>query len=206
MSIISNELFLLNELETKYSSHISYIKDISYNTTGKRDFIEMDFKSIHFDKVPAFYSDQYENTQSTSADTLIYNHENDYLYLIEFKESWPRDKSDSSTDIRLKCYDSIAKLCLFWVNILKKPRKEFFDLKINYYLITRPKNMTNHPSALAALNSTRQVFQLKMLENTVVDQANILVTPKGIYKFLSTITGVSDMVYINKDSTRLTSF
>ena len=41
MSTISNELFLLNELEKKYSTHISYLKDISYNPTGKRDFIEI---------------------------------------------------------------------------------------------------------------------------------------------------------------------
>ena len=71
MSTISNELFLLNELEKKYSTHISYLKDISYNPTGKRDFIEIDFKSLHFDKVPAFYSDNYENSQSNSSFDLF---------------------------------------------------------------------------------------------------------------------------------------
>ena len=206
MSTISNELFLLNELEKKYSTHISYLKDISYNPTGKRDFIEIDFKSLHFDKVPAFYSDKYENSQSNSADTLIYDYSNNFLYLIEFKESWPRDKSDASSEIRLKCYDSIAKLCLFWVNILGKPRKEFFDLNINYCLITRLKNENSHPSALIALNSTKQVFQLKMLENTFVNQTNILVTPTGIYKLLSRITRVPNMIYTKKNGTKLISF
>jgi hypothetical protein len=137
---------------------------------------------------------------------LIYDHSNNFLYLIEFKESWPRDKSDASSEIRLKCYDSIAKLCLFWVNILGKPRKEFFDLNINYCLITRLKNETSHPSALAALNSTKQVFQLKMLENTFVNQTNILVTPTGIYKLLSRITRVPNMIYTKKDGTKLISF
>ncbi len=209
MSTISNEFFLLTELEKTYISHISDIKDISQNTTGQKDFIEMDFKSLHFDKVPAFYSDKYENTEASSADTLIYSHDNDSLYLIEFKEGWPRhhkDKDYVNSDIRLKCYDSISKLCLFWVNILEKPRRDFFDLKINYCLITRPQDGNTHPSALNALNSTRQAFQLKMLENTVVDKTRILVTPNSIYKFLSRITNVNDMVYVNKDSSRLTTF
>ena len=80
-----------------------------------------------------------ENKECSSADTLIYSYHNDSLYLIEFKEGWPRhkDKTDSNSDIRLKCYDSISKLCLFWVNILGKPRKDFFDLKINYCLILK---------------------------------------------------------------------
>lgn len=205
MSTISNELVLLNELEKKYISHISNITDISTNTTGNKKFIEMDFNSLHFDKVPAFYSDSYENKESSSADTLIYSYHNDSLYLIEFKEGWPRhkDKSDSNSDIRLKCYDSISKLCLFWVNILGKSRRDFFDLKINYCLITRPKGGNLHPSAVNALNSTKQAFQLKMLENTLVDQTRILVTPNGIYKLLSRITRVNDMVYVKSDGSKI---
>lgn len=208
MLITSNELFLLSELEKKYISSIADITDISTNTTGNKKFIEMDFNSLHFDRVPAFYSDSYENKESCSADTLIYSHHNNSLYLIEFKEGWPRhkDKTDSNSDIRLKCYDSISKLCLFWVNVLKKSRKEFFDLKINYCLITRPKNGNSHPSAVNALNSTKQAFQLKMLENTLVDQTRILVTPNSIYKLLSRITGVSDMAYVQSDGSKLTVF
>ena len=208
MSITSNELNFLSELEKKYISSISDITDISTNTTGNKKFIEMNFNSLHFDKVPAFYSDSYENKECSSADTLIYSYHNDSLYLIEFKEGWPRhkDKTDSNSDIRLKCYDSISKLCLFWVNILGKPRREFFDLKINYCLITRPKHGNLHASALDALNSTRQAFQLKMLENTVVDQTRILVTTNSIYKFLSKITNINDMVYVNSDGSKLTSF
>lgn len=207
MLITSNELFLLSELEKKYISSIADITDISTNTTGNKKFIEMDFNSLHFDKVPAFYSDSYENKECSSADTLIYSYHNDSLYLIEFKEGWPRhkDKTDSNSDIRLKCYDSISKLCLFWVNILGKSRRDFFDLKINYCLITRPKNGNLHHSAVNALNSTRQAFQLKMLENTLVDQTRILVTPNAIYKLLSRITGVNNMAYVKSDGSKLIS-
>ena len=167
----------------------------------------MSFQSLHFDKVPAFYSDNYENKESSSVDTLIYSYQNDSLYLIEFKEGWPRhkDKTDSNSDIRLKCYDSTSKLCLFWVNILGKPRKDFFDLKINYCLITRPKKGNTHQSAVDALNSTRQAFQLKMLENTFVDQTRILVTPYKIYKLLSRITSVNNMAYVKSDGSKLIS-
>ncbi len=89
---------------------------------------------------------------------------------------------------------------------IPKNYKEFFDLNINYCLITRLKNENSHPSALIALNSTKQVFQLKMLENTFVNQTNILVTPTGIYKLLSRITRVPNMIYTKKDGTKLISF
>ena len=43
MSITSNELNFLSELEKKYISSISDITDISTNTTGNKKFIEMNF-------------------------------------------------------------------------------------------------------------------------------------------------------------------
>lgn len=72
-------------------------------------------------------------------------------------------------------------------------------------MITRPKNGNLHHSAVNALNSTRQAFQLKMLENTLVDQTRILVTPNAIYKLLSRVTGVNNMAYVKSDGSKLIS-
>lgn len=200
MLITSDNKLLINSLEENYSEHLSYLENISYNDSDDKYFIKMDFKSLHFDKIPAFMSDGYKNNKSCSVDTLIYSQDNDSLYLIEFKENWPKH---SGAEIRLKCYDSIAKLCLFWTNVLGKKRSDFFKLKINYCLITRASKAKSceHPSFLAALNNTRETFQLKMLENTIVDQTRILITPDSIFKLLSRITKVEEMIYVNRDST-----
>ncbi|MDV7613711.1 hypothetical protein R4666_00980 [Acinetobacter baumannii] len=198
MSITSDSKFLFESLETRYSEYIASLKDISYNESDDRYFIEMDFQSLHFDKIPALMADGYENEKSFSVDTLIYSPENDCLYLLEFKENWPKK---SGPEIRLKCYDSISKLCLFWINVLGKCRTDFFNLTIKYCLITRSTHKVCHSSFLTALNSSREVFQLKMLENTIVSQTRILVTPDSIFKFLSNITNVKEMKYIYPDKT-----
>lgn len=196
MLTTSDSKLLFDNLNIKYPEHLSPLKDISYNDSDDKYFIEMDFNSLHFDKIPAFMSDGYENRKSCSVDTLIYSQENDSLYLIEFKENWPKN---SGADIRLKCYDSISKLCLFWTNVLGKSRHDFFKLKIKYCLITRSTHACQHPRFLEAINSTRETFQLKMLENTIVEQTRILVTPESIYKFLSRITSVKRMKYIHRN-------
>lgn len=194
MSITSDSKLLFDSLESKFSEHLFPLNEISYNESDSREFIVMNFNSLHFDKIPAFMSDGYENRKSSSVDTLIYSHENDSLYLIEFKERWPKH---SGAEIRLKGYDSISKLCLFWTNILKRNRQDFFKLKINYCLITRSSKPCNNANFLAALNNTREAFQLKMLENTLVEKTRVLVTPDAIYKFLSRITGVNEMIYVD---------
>lgn len=197
MLITSEGKLLVDSLEKKYYEHLALLKDISYNDSDDKYFINMEFQSLHFDKIPAFMADGYQNAKSCSVDTLIYSQDNDTIYLIEFKENWPKH---SGAEIRLKCYDSISKLCLFWTNVLGKQRTDFFKLRINYCLITRASKACDHPNFLAALNSTRETFQLKMLENTIVDQTRILVTPDSIFKLLSRITKVQEMKYIHRNS------
>jgi len=187
-------------LENNYSEYLATLKDISYNDAGKKYFIDMDFKSLHFDKIPAFMVDGYENSKCCSVDTLIYCEQSDTLYLIEFKENWPKK---SGSEIRLKCYDSISKLCLFWTNILNKSREDFFKLNINYCLITRSTHSVITSDFLSALNSSKEAFQLKMLENTIVNKTRIFVTPSSIFSLLSRITKINTMTYIQRDSTEV---
>lgn len=198
----SNEQLLIDELHKKHKNNLASVKEISYNDSDKRNFIEIDFKALHLDKIPVkIVRDNYTMQGSSSVDTIIYDSSKNTLYLIEFKEHFPKKKKGEKTNgsLRLKCYDTLAKLCFFWTNELKYYREDFFKLKFKYCLITR--NSNTHPSFLNSLNSSNQAFKLKLLEGTFVDETRIIVKPSDIHKLLSRITSVPDMVYHNSDKT-----
>lgn len=198
MSQNSREKKLMDGLEKHYSGSLLPLKDVSYNVTNKRNFIDIDFKAIHMDKVPALMADKSELNNIFSTDTILLDSSNNTLYLIEFKEKWPKD---DKSNLRLKCYDTLSKLCLFWVNILGYKKIDFFELKIRYCLITRTskKNDAKNISFLNALDQSKQCFKLKLLEKSFVDKTRIIVNPEHIHQLLSRITKQNDMVYYHPD-------
>ena len=198
MSQISKEQTLIDGLKEHYAESLASLKEVSYNVTNERNFIEIDFESIHMDKVPALMADKSEVHNSFSTDTILLDNSNNTLYLIEFKEKWPKDDNLS---IRLKCYDTLSKLCLFWVNILGYRKIEFFELRIKYCLVTRASknNDFRNPSFLNALNQTKQCFKLKLLEKTFVDETRIFVNPVHVHELLSRITQKNKMIYHHLD-------
>lgn len=203
MSQISNEKRLIVGLEDYYSDSLTTIKETSCNTTANRDFVEVDFQVLHVDKINPLLTDGCEISHCFSVDTIIFNESKSTLYLIEFKEQWP--KRDQNHKIRLKCYDTLSKLCLFWINKLSGSKEDFFNLKFKYCLITRGKSKRQeyHPSFLTALNISNQCFKLKLLENSFVEETKILITPEQIYKFLSNTTQKMDMTYHNDDGSKI---
>ncbi|OAP72425.1 MULTISPECIES: hypothetical protein [Psychrobacter] len=204
MSQISNEQKLIDGLNEHYSESLASIQEISYNVSNDRYFLDINFKALHVDNIPALTADKLEVTHSCSTDTILFDESNSTLYLIEFKEQWPSDKK-SRVNIRLKCYDTLSKLCLFWVNILGYKREDFFNLRFKYCLITRggKGHLTSNSSFLDALDYTNQCFKLKLLEKTFVDEAKILITPKHIHKLLSRVTQQKQMIYHNTDKTQI---
>lgn len=191
--------FLIENLKRNFESDICLLEDISKDTHNDHLFIQMDYKSIHFDKVPYQWSEGKLDLHSFCVDTLIHDKNNNTLYLIEFKSGWPKGKTQ---ELRLKAYESIGKLMKYWQYNLKKDRKDFFEIKVRYCLITRAqsKQDSSNPRFLDALSTSRNVFSLKNLDNTIVEKTAILIDPEDIFKFLSRITGVNEMRYhhINK--------
>ena len=200
MSLISDEQKIIDGLKHCYSENISSMKEVSYNQANQRDFIEINCDVLHIDKVFATLSNGSKISNCFSTDTIILDESNSTLYLIEFKEQWPKNKEPKHT-IRLKCYDTLSKLCLFWINNLNFDREDFFRLKFKYCLITRPtKGNDKYPvSFLNALDLSSQCFKLKILEKTFVEETKILVSPNQIHQFLSRITKNGQMIYHHTD-------
>lgn len=203
MCQISNEKKLIVGLEDYYSSSLTTIKETSCNTTANRDFVEIDFQVLHVDKINPLLTDGCEISNCLSVDTIIFNESKNTLYLIEFKEQWPH--RDQNHKIRLKFYDTLSKLCLFWINKLNGSKEDFFNLKFKYCLITRGKlkKQEYHSSFLTALNLSSQCFKLKLLETSFVEETKILITPMQIYSFLSNATQKINMIYHNDDGSKI---
>lgn len=200
-SSITGAELILRSLEEEYSSYLSPIIDISKDTSGSRDFIEMDFNALHFDKIPYLWNIDKKEKGAFSVDTILFDSTKQILYLVEFKSSWPQKKT--AQELRFKCYESLGKLLKYWTLILKKDRKEFFDIAINYCVITRPKSNQdiNKASFLDALDFSGNFFKLKFLDGTFVDETRIILDKEQIFKFLSRVTGVTEMSYHRTDGT-----
>lgn len=194
--MISNASFeLIENLEQKYLDCLASITEISKDSTGGKLFIEMDFQCLHLVQIPYLLGIDLNDKNALSVDTILFDRLKSTLYLVEFKSSWPKDKT--AQQLRFKCYESLAKLLKYWTLVLEKDRKEFFELKINYCVITRAKNNqdTNNKSFLDALDSSANYFKLKYLDGAFVDKTRILLQEETIFKFLARVTGVQAMNY-----------
>lgn len=186
---------LIQSLEARYSDCLASIGDISADTSQQRQFIEMDFNCLHFDKIPYHWGANKKDPTALSVDTVLLDKTKNTLYLVEFKSSWPKDRD--SQQLRFKCYESLAKLLKHWTLVLKKDKRDFFELKINYCVITRGKvnQNINHSSFLEALNDTGNFFKLKYLDGAFIDKTRIIVQEDEIFQFLSRVTEAQEMNY-----------
>jgi len=194
--------FIVESFEQEYSDKISSLFDISRDTSNNRNFIEMDFQSIHFDQIPYEWTPDQHSKNSFSVDTLLYDETKNILYLIEFKSSWPKDRIGQ--ELRFKAYESLSKIMKYWQQKLDRNKKEFFELTINYCVITRAKATQNyqHKSFVDALTTTQNFFNLKNLDDTIFNKTRIFVDPQEIFQFLSRVTGVENMIYHHIDGTK----
>ncbi|HBQ2564269.1 TPA: hypothetical protein MYK34_005107 [Klebsiella pneumoniae] len=195
----SNESKLINFIETEYSCFLDSISEMSKN--GKNLFIDMDCRFVHLDKIPMLTESGEVESSCFSVDTIIYCSNNDCLYLVEFKEGWP--KRDSANELRFKCYDTLSKLIRTWTSNIGS-RSDFFNLKIKYVVITRApmKNLDENGRAnisfLDVLNTSQSFFKLQVLKKTYVDDVRVLVEDDKIFNFLSRVTNQHSMNYYHK--------
>lgn len=206
MSFNSDALLIIQELEKNFPKNLTSITEISKNKVKNETFIEMDFNCIEFDAIPYFYLEWKDKdgrnkegiNDHFSVDTLLFDDNNQTLYLIEFKSSWPKSPTN---EIRFKCYESLAKLMSFWILHLKRNREDFFKIKIKYCVITRAqKNQDiHHASFVDALDVSGNYFKLRSLNGLFVEKTRIIVDPKIIFTFLSRITKVNQMKYHTHD-------
>ncbi len=199
MTFNSGADLIIKSLEKQYSQHIATITDISRDTSKGKEFIEMGFKSLHFDKVPYLWSADKEGAIAFSVDTLLFDSTKDILYLVEFKSRWPKEKEGQ--ELRLKCYESLGKLLKYWVTILQNDRLSFFDIKIKYCVITRARARQNpkNESFVDALEVSQNFFKLKYLDGAFLDETRIIVDDEKIFRFLTRVTGFKSMIYHKAD-------
>lgn len=195
MTFSSDADLIIKSLEKQYSQHMATITDISRDTSRNREFIEMDFNSLHFDKIPYLLEVDKEVLATFSVDTLFFDSAKNILYLVEFKSAWPKDKIGQ--ELRMKCYESIGKLLKYWTLILQKDRSKFFDITIRYCVITRTRARQDprDKSFVDALEVSSNFFKLKCLDGTFLDKTRIIVDDERIFQFLTRVTGVQSMKY-----------
>lgn len=195
--MISNERKLIDFISSQYANYKESLTEISKN--GSNLFIDMPCEFVHFDKVPMLLNQVDSEGNCFSVDTIIYCDKKNCIYLIEFKEGWP--KGDSAKELRFKCYDTISKLVRHW-SLNLGGRQDFFSLKIKYAVITRPPAGNDsgeiNESFLDVLNGSKSFFKLKVLQGTLVDDVSIFVEDEKIFKFLNRITNHQSMNYYHK--------
>lgn len=195
----SNEKDFFCFMQKKYSSFLESLTTISKN--GDFSFIEMEGNFIHMDKIPMLLDSGDTEQNCFSVDTIIHCDQTNCIYLVEFKDGWPQN--ESARELRFKCYETMSKLIRNWSDN-NRDRKDFFNLKMKYVVITRPprKNVQEdgavNKSFLQVLNNSKGFFKLGILKNTFVDDVRVFVQDEVIFRFLSRVTKTNTMIYHHK--------
>ncbi|MEN5216363.1 hypothetical protein ABE484_10960 [Pseudomonas pudica] len=143
-----------------YPSHIKSITDISYNSTGAKNFIGSPETGFDFDLVFNL-SPNYSTTHNEKSPDAIFC-VNDKLCFVEFKEG-----AHKKIEIRSKIHEGIVTLYMFVQKHLPHISKaDFCGLDIHYAVIAR--ETQTFSSIQLALKAASEKYQLKNMEGFLV--------------------------------------